>query len=78
MSKGRKVFSGVFIVSVLVKNFDFVVISQRGSHVKLKSLSGGRVTIIPLHKELAPGTLASVLRLAGVERKRFLVALKTR
>lgn len=74
MSKRRKIFSGAFVISVLAKHFDFAVVSQKGSHVKLKS-PGGRVTIVPLHKELAPGTLASILDLAGINRKRFLDAL---
>ena len=74
MSKRRKVFSGALVITVLVKRFDFSVISQKGSHVKLRHLDG-RTTIIPLHKELAPGTLSSVLSLAGVTRKRFLDSL---
>lgn len=74
MSKRRKVFSGVFVISILVKHFHLVVISQRGSHVKLRR-PDGRTTIVPLHKELAPGTLSSVLNLAGVDRKKFLNSL---
>jgi len=73
MSKGRKVFSGVFVISILVKSFGFDVISQRGSHVKLRGKN--RVTIVPLHKELAPGTLKSVLALAGIDKSQFLKAI---
>jgi predicted RNA binding protein YcfA (HicA-like mRNA interferase family) len=43
----------------------FHQISQRGSHVKLRN-AGGRTAIVPLHRELAPGTLRSVLRQAGL------------
>ena len=73
MSKRRKIFSGVFVVSILVKHFDFSVVSQKGSHVKLKH-EDGRVTIVPLHKELARGTFASILHLAHVSREDFLDA----
>ena len=73
MSKRHRIFSGAGIISVLAKHFDFSVVSQKGSHVKLKHVDG-RVTIVPLHKELAPGTLASVLRLARIDRSDFLDA----
>ena len=74
MPKRRKIFSGVFVISVLIKYFDFEVVSQKGSHVKLRC--GSRVTIVPLHKELAPGTLGGVLRLAGIEKEEFLRAME--
>ena len=71
MSKRRRVFSGAFVIAILVKHFDFAVSSQKGSHVKLRHRDG-RVTIVPLHKELAPGTLGSILDLAGISRRDFL------
>jgi predicted RNA binding protein YcfA (HicA-like mRNA interferase family) len=43
----------------------FAQISQRGSHVKLRN-EAGRTAIVPLHRELAPGTLRSILRQAGL------------
>ena len=76
MPKGRKVFSGVFVISILVKQFDFEVVSQRGSHVKLRNARSGRTTIVPLHKELAPGTLKSILELAGLTGDSFQKALE--
>lgn len=66
-------FSLEFLISILVKHFGFNVVSQRGSHVKLRRAS--RVTIVPLHKELAPGTLKSVLALAGIQSGEFLKAI---
>jgi predicted RNA binding protein YcfA (HicA-like mRNA interferase family) len=39
----------------------FVQAGQRGSHVKLKH-PDGRIVIVPMHRELAPGTLRSILR----------------
>ena len=48
----------------------FEQISQRGSHVKLRS-SDGKTAIVPLHRELAPGTLRSVLRQAAMSVEDF-------
>lgn len=52
----------------------FVAVGQKGSHVKLRHFDG-RVVIVPLHRELAAGTLSPVCRQASVSvdelRKRF-------
>jgi len=64
VSPALPVVSGVEVVRTLAK-VGFVRVSQRGSHVKLRH-DHGRVAIVPLHKELARGTLRSVLRQAGV------------
>jgi predicted RNA binding protein YcfA (HicA-like mRNA interferase family) len=45
--------------------------SQKGSHVKLRNDSG-RTIIVPLHRELARGTLASILRQADLTVDHFL------
>jgi predicted RNA binding protein YcfA (HicA-like mRNA interferase family) len=50
------------MVAVLVRA-GFARVSQKGSHVKLRA--DDRTVIVPLHDELAPGTLKSVLRQAG-------------
>ncbi len=42
--------------------FEFV--SSRGSHHKYRD-AAGHVVIVPMHRELAPGTLRSILRQAG-------------
>ncbi|NLE40039.1 MAG: addiction module toxin, HicA family [Pirellulaceae bacterium] len=47
---------------------------QRGSHVVLRR--GARGCVVPLHEELAIGTLRSVLRQAGVAPEEFLEALE--
>lgn len=44
---------------------------QRGSHAKLANPEG-RMVVVPLHRELAPGTLRSVLRQAGVSVEEFI------
>ena len=51
----------------------FVQVSQRGSHVKLRKAE--RVAIVPLHRELASGTLSSVLHQAGLSRDEFVALL---
>jgi len=43
----------------------FAFRSQRGSHRKLRH-ADGRTVIVPMHRELAPGTLRSILRQAGL------------
>jgi predicted RNA binding protein YcfA (HicA-like mRNA interferase family) len=48
----------------------FSQVSQKGSHVKLRS-QAGRTVIVPLHRELARGTLASILRQAELSADEF-------
>ncbi len=69
-----KTFSGKRVIRILNREFGFYFVSQEGSHVKLaKILAGKKVTtIVPLHKELAFGTLRGVLDLAGISLEDFL------
>jgi len=67
------VVSGAEAVRALAK-VGFVRAGQRGSHVKLRH-DDGRIAIVPLHKELARGTLRSVLRQAGISPEEFAVLL---
>lgn len=48
-------------VAIALGRVGFVEVSQRGSHLKLRHLDG-RTAIVPMHHELAPGTLHSILR----------------
>jgi predicted RNA binding protein YcfA (HicA-like mRNA interferase family) len=48
----------------------FVQVSQRGSHAKLRA-DDGRTVIVPMHGELARGTLRSILRQAGLSSDEF-------
>lgn len=64
--------SGAEVVKALVK-LGFEVTGTRGSHCKLRS--GSTVVIVPLHKELATGTLASILRQAGITVDQLKAAL---
>jgi predicted RNA binding protein YcfA (HicA-like mRNA interferase family) len=59
--------SGAEVVKALGK-VGFSQVSQRGSHLKLRN-ADGRTVIVPLHRELANGTLASILRQAGLDRE---------
>jgi len=50
----------------------FDIARQRGSHVVLRRRESG--CVIPLHKELAAGTLRSAIRQAGITVDAFLSA----
>ena len=58
-----KKLSGKDIVKIL-NDFGFEVVSQRGSHIKLKRIIDGRKQIltIPDHKELDTGTTKAIFR----------------
>ena len=73
-----KTLSGKNIVKILCREFNFYFVSQRGSHVKLKKKVANQiiVTIVPLHRELAIGTLKGVLELAKVDEKEFWEKIK--
>jgi predicted RNA binding protein YcfA (HicA-like mRNA interferase family) len=47
-----------------------VEVSQKGSHLKLTR--AGRVAIVPMHDEVARGTLRSILEQAGLDIDDFL------
>ena len=68
-----KTFSGKQVIKILCRYFGFEVISQKGSHVKLEKKVNGKsiITIVPLHYELALGTLKGALALAKVDEKIF-------
>ena len=68
-----KTFSGKEVVKNLIREFGFSFISQKGSHTKLRKKVRSRTitTIVPMHRELAYGTLLGVLELAEVEEEEF-------
>jgi predicted RNA binding protein YcfA (HicA-like mRNA interferase family) len=54
-------------VLAALQTFGFEVVSTRGSHAKLRreAAGGGRqILTVPLHRELAPGTIRAVFRQA--------------
>jgi predicted RNA binding protein YcfA (HicA-like mRNA interferase family) len=65
--------SGKDVVRALSR-VGFVFVSQRGSHVKLRN-AAGRTVIVPMHSEIATGTLRSILRQAGLSLAEFLELL---
>jgi predicted RNA binding protein YcfA (HicA-like mRNA interferase family) len=67
------VLSGRDVVSAL-ERLGFVQMRQRGSHVILQRDGVG--VVVPLHRELKTGTLAGVIRQAGLSQDEFLAAAK--
>ena len=65
--------SGKLCIKILCRTFGFFLVSQKGSQVKLKRKSGNKtfITIIPPHRELSPGTLQGILKLAEVDEEEF-------
>lgn len=65
------ILPSIKIISIL-NMLNFVKISQKGSHVKLKNYYTNRICIVPMHKEVARGTLKSILEQADIELDLFL------
>ncbi len=61
------IVSGKDVIKVLLK-IGFVHVRTHGSHAILnKQIENGKVTIpVPLHNELAKGTLKSIMKQAGL------------
>ena len=64
--------SGAEMVRALGR-LGFTVARQRGSHIVLRRGSSG--CVVPNHRELKTGTLAGVLKQAGVSIEDFMNAL---
>ena len=71
MSSKYPVLPPSIIISVLHK-LGFTKISQKGSHAKYRNIITNRVCIIPMHNEIAKGTLKSILEQADVSIEDFL------
>ena len=56
-----KVISGKKFVSIILKQ-GFIIDRIKGSHVILRCPNKNDVVVIPMHKELDIGTLASIVR----------------
>jgi predicted RNA binding protein YcfA (HicA-like mRNA interferase family) len=65
--------SGDVVVKILCNRFGFAISGQSGSHIRLsKVTTEGKIgTVVPMHDELKPGTLKSVLKLAKVDPEEF-------
>ena len=55
-----------------MKKLGFVKYSQKGSHVKYVNTKRVKIFIIPIHDEIARGTLKGILEQADVELEDFL------
>lgn len=66
--------SGLDVIKILVKEFEFETIRQSGSHVILRKYKDGKkmTTVVPLHDEIKPGTLLGILVLGGINKDEFL------
>lgn len=52
----------------LLKKNGFMIVSQNGSHVKLRNLETGRTVIVPMHnRDLKKGTEQQILKQAGLK-----------
>ena len=60
------VLSGKKLVALL-KRRGFQVVRQKGSHISLQK--GEHKTVVPLHSELAKGTLLAILKQCGLSRE---------
>jgi predicted RNA binding protein YcfA (HicA-like mRNA interferase family) len=67
------ILSGEELVKVL-EMAGFQVVRQRGSHVSFQK--GSYKTVIPLHNELAKGTLLGILKQCGLSRDDLIELLR--
>ena len=71
------VLSGRRLVAAL-KRAGFVEVRQKGSHVSMECVRGGRKyrTVVPLHDQLAKGTLRDILNQAGLSKEELVELLQ--
>lgn len=67
------VLSGRELIEILTKA-GFQVVRQKGSHVSLQKAN--HQTVVPLHDELAKGTLLGILKQCGLTRDDLIRLLK--
>ncbi len=74
MGSALPVLSGAEVVRVFV-SFDWKMVRQTGSHIILVK-EGEPVTLsAPNHREVAKGTLRSLIRTAGLTVREFVAAI---
>ena len=59
------ILSGPELIDIL-KTLGFVVVRQKGSHVSLQK--GQHKTVVPLHDDLAKGTILAILKQCGLSK----------
>jgi predicted RNA binding protein YcfA (HicA-like mRNA interferase family) len=69
MSRHLPAISGRQLIRALQRG-GFVVLRQKGSHVSLekRSADGYWRTIVPMHREIRPGTLSDILNQSGITK----------
>jgi predicted RNA binding protein YcfA (HicA-like mRNA interferase family) len=65
VSPRQPVVSGAELIRALERD-GWTVVRQRGSHVRLKKANRRNALVVPLHREIRKGTLAGILRDAGL------------
>ena len=67
------VLSGKIVIKILLKH-GFEKVRQKGSHISLKKELNGitHCVVVPLHDELAKGTLLSIIRQSGLQKEDFI------
>lgn len=65
--------SGVECVKAM-QRLGFIEVRQRGSHLVMRRGESG--CTVPMHKEIKVGTLAGVIKQAGISTEEFLKALE--
>jgi predicted RNA binding protein YcfA (HicA-like mRNA interferase family) len=68
--------SGERVVRAL-KRAGFVELRQKGSHVSMEKRTGDTTwkTVVPMHSEIAKGTLSDILKQSGLTLSDFLALL---
>jgi predicted RNA binding protein YcfA (HicA-like mRNA interferase family) len=76
MSSRLPAISGRELIRAL-RRAGFVMLRQKGSHVSLekRSAEGCWRTIVPLHREIRPGTLSDILNQTGLSKEELRVLL---
>lgn len=69
MSRHLPAISGRELIRAL-RRAGFVVLRQKGSHVALekRTTTGYWRTIVPMHREIRPGTLSDILNQTGLSK----------
>ena len=58
-----------------LQELGFVIVRQRGSYIVMRKGPNG--CVVPNHREIRVGTLAGLLRQAGVDPEEFIKVLKS-
>ena len=68
--------SGKELVRAL-KKAGFVEVGQKGSYVSLQKVTAGKTfkTVVPLHRELAKGTVLDILHQTGLKKEELIELL---